>query len=315
MSSYNAAVCTLFEGRYHLGLGALVNSLADYGFRGNIYAGYRGDLPPWAERSVEKKNVGKINSKAMIVTESITLYFIESNSDVHFAHFKPKFILDLIDSGNLSENLIFYFDPDITLDFPWVFFEKWAFDSIALCEDVNSPLHRTHPKRQGWKKFLLPHDIKLEKNLDVYINSGFVGFPIMQSEFLSRWWDILQLLIRLNPSFSGLNYPSDYLFWNTDQDALNIILMEKDYPLSIAGREAMSFKEGTSFMAHAIGSPKPWDKNFLRNSLSGHSPNKADKAFFNSTQKPINVISPANLKRRQFALKLASGLGRIFSRN
>ena len=45
MSAY---ACSLFEGSYHIGLGGLVNSLYRNGFRGTMFAGYRGELPPWS---------------------------------------------------------------------------------------------------------------------------------------------------------------------------------------------------------------------------------------------------------------------------
>ena len=43
----NSLVCTLYEGDYEVGVGALINSLVNNNFTGKIVVGHKGNLPTW----------------------------------------------------------------------------------------------------------------------------------------------------------------------------------------------------------------------------------------------------------------------------
>jgi hypothetical protein len=86
----NSAVCTLFEGDYHYGVGALANSLYACGFRGKIYAGYRGPLPPWVAAPKELNGFTEFHE-----VEGLTLCFIPLTTNIHFANYKPDFMLEV----------------------------------------------------------------------------------------------------------------------------------------------------------------------------------------------------------------------------
>ena len=67
------AVCTLFEGHYHYGVAALVNSLYKQGYRGSIYAGYRGSLPKWADQAHVLHGEGEMT---LAVAGDLCIHFI-----------------------------------------------------------------------------------------------------------------------------------------------------------------------------------------------------------------------------------------------
>ena len=135
-------IFTVFEGDYHHGLGALVNSAFQCGYRRNVWAGYRGPLPPWAEQA---KDCGTYSE--LQVADALGIRFVPLESGVHFTSYKPRFMLDLL--GTLAPDIVamFYFDPDTTIKAGWAFFEQWVRCGVALCEDLNSPWNPTHPLR------------------------------------------------------------------------------------------------------------------------------------------------------------------------
>ena len=208
----SSVVCTLFEGTHHLGLAALVNSLVSHNYRGKIYAGYRGQLPPWAIGKIQKNNISDLNIEEYIVGNDISLCFIKLETDHHLTNYKPEFIYKICqtDSGN-SDN-IFYFDPDITINFKWEFYEKWATDSIAICEDVNPSIRHNHPKRKGWRQYFEKHNIDLPIDLDFYVNAGFMGFPRDASSFLLAWCEILQMMEKEDINLSSFSAGNHDLF-------------------------------------------------------------------------------------------------------
>src|SRR4051812_25512698 len=107
-----SAICTLFEDHYHNGVAALINSLYKNGFRGDFYAGYRGTLPTWAGKAVESSILQWSGAKSLKVAEGLNIHFLPVTTNFHFAHYKPDFMLALMNS-NTQPDFVAYFDPDI----------------------------------------------------------------------------------------------------------------------------------------------------------------------------------------------------------
>ena len=133
---HDQVVCTLFEGHYHFGFAVLLNSLLRAGFRGLMWAGYRGDLPPWTAQ------LKRLGTEWFELPNGAQLGFERLTPSAHFANYKPNFMLDLVQK-RIARKLLWYFDPDITVRCSWRFFERWATFGLALCSDSikapNSP--------------------------------------------------------------------------------------------------------------------------------------------------------------------------------
>lgn len=300
-------VCTLFEGSYGMGAAALFNSLIAAGFSGTVYAGFRGALPNWAVE-VQKAQGYVTGSKAKLVIE-----FVPLDTDWHLTNYKPRFMLQIMEMKERAAEGILYFDPDITIRCEWDFIRDWLGFGMAFCEDVNSPMHATHPRRMMWRRMFpsLRQDFASD---NIYVNAGFVGVRRQDLDFLRMWESIIMQAAPFTggpAAWYGDAIPKPFSpFAAFDQDALNIALMANKSPVSIVGPEGMDFKSGGYIMSHAIGSPKPWIGTFLGKALRGRAPSLADRYFvknlLSGPLKPISDLQLAIMRLDLFLAKLVS---------
>ncbi len=303
MRETNSVIVTLAEHSYFKGVAALINSLGASGFSGKIVIGYRGDLPSWLEVA-----------EGQLPSIGIKTYAMEG--PLHFTYRKAELLNYASSDPNDYPSHLFYFDPDITINCPWDFFEKWADFGVALCEDINSPLGLTDPKRLQWKEFSESRGFTWRNELTEYANGGFIGLTKSTFGFISDWQKIIDLVLETVPESRNLIYPEpNYIFNVPDQDALNIALACTVHKLSITGKRNMDFEPGGTVMSHAIGSPKPWQKSFIRSSLNGHPPTTADKLYYKYASGPVSPYSPMTLTLKRMSLATASLIGRFMRRN
>jgi hypothetical protein len=309
----SSVVCTLFEGDYHQGVGVLTNSLYAHGFRGVVWAGYRGALPPWVSGAREQGGYTEFSP-----AEGITLRFVELPVKIHLTNFKPDFVLMLWQKYCPEAQAIFYFDPDITVMGSWTFFATWVDAGVAMCADVNPSMPANHPIRFAWKKFYQAYGITFRRELDIYFNGGFFGLKRDQIEFLHCWQRLQELMAQEIGGMGNVNVRDrTFMFNKTDQDAMNVAAMACEPSVSPMGQDGMDFQYGGGgyVMSHAAGGSKPWNKAFLKDLfLHGSRPSRTDRLFFKHVKSPIVVFSSASLGCKLFTLLSASFLGRFMSR-
>jgi hypothetical protein len=303
-------ICTLYEGDYHFGVAALVNSLVAGGFEGPIVVGYRGSLPYWV-KDLERVGV----SDTFAVSGRAHLKFIPIVADTHFTHMKPAFMLSLI-RDNPSARFISYFDPDITISCSWRFFETWVARGVALCEDTsNGTMPENHPLRLTWVELARASGWESPRPLSRYYNAGFVGLPVANAGFLRAWQGFIDLARDHGSNLESLSSGTRAdPFHVPDQDALNIAAMYSTDPLTTMGPEGMGFEVGGFTMYHSVGRPKPWQKKLIWLALSGDPPSGCDRAFLDNAQSPISPYSRLALDAKRLSYKAAALIGRFYRR-
>jgi len=320
-----STICTLFEGHYHYGVAALVNSLIEQGFTGPVYVGYKGSLPEWASVANNDPALNWPGGRTLPVKNGVQVHFLPIASTSHLTNHKPDFMLQLLQGPAKNTDAIFYLDPDIQVVGAWRFFEEWVSCGVALSEDFNSPLPANHPRRVFWRKYYGKNGIKLSFKEPVYANGGFIGVSKNNYGFLNQW----QLMQEnMAPAIGGLGQsmfsPDKALvcdkqegfdaFSRTDQDALNAAVEAWDGTYSFIGKEAMGFVQGTTIIPHALSFPKPWKSKIILNALSGHALRVADRTYWQYSNTSIITYSNSTLKKKRLYIKIAAIIGRFYRR-
>jgi hypothetical protein len=315
-------ICTLFEHHYHYGVAVFVNSLCATGYTGTIYAGYRGPLPAWAKDGAKQLPNGHWELAA---SPQVRIIFIHLETTAHFANYKPDFMLQLEALAGSESDALIYFDPDIVLNGPWTYVENWLTCGVAICEDVNSPVSEYHPRRVGWRRFFKQYGYELTPRTHCYVNSGIVGITWEHRRLLPLWQAIMGRISALLGGgdvvgIDGGRTPDGPFgvadcFSTPDQDALNAALeASPDLPVSILGREAMGFQTGGTAFPHALGSPKPWLRNYIPRAFSGFAPGKVDKVYWSNAEGPLRPFSKFYIFLVRVQLLIASAIGRVIKR-
>ena len=311
--NYKHVVTTLYEGHYEFGVGALINSLVSSDFEGLICVAYKGNLPFWLQQLKSENQSDKLYK----ITEKVWLRFDEVIVDMHFGYYKPYYLKQMADAYPETMGC-FYFDPDIVVIGKWSFYENWIQSGVAICQDSNySILYWNHPWRNKWRADFSNSNRGVDKTLNYYINSGFIGVNRPHFEIINRW-------IEINEVYKSLGYPIHFFdqsqalsAYKGDQDVLNAALtLSPDLTYSIIGKEAMAFDFPYAIMAHAVDGAgvKPWKRNYLKHAIKGGKATVTDEAYLDYCSVPIEIYSQSALKKKRILLKISKIINRIWKK-
>ena len=312
-SAGDAAICTLFEGDYHLGLAAFLNSLVRAGYAGTVWTGYRGALPPWLGQLKRASS----DADEYWIADQIRIVFMKLNTGIHLTNYKPEFMLNLLASEARHCKYLWYFDPDIFIKASWAFFADWQSYGIALCQEaVDNIFPADAPLRQQWVKLAAGIGLSDPRPMNHYYNGGMVGVPSAHADFLETWKALIALAEAEGVDLECLMPGNREMpFHASDQDALNIAAMYSKHPLTTLGPQGMGFIMGASMMMYHTVGQKPWRGSFLLRALRGIPPTGAMKFFFTVVDAPIRAYSPLQLRAKRMACSIAALIGRFYRKS
>ncbi len=302
-------VCTLWEKDHHKGVATLVNSLVRAGYQGTVWTGYRGDLPPWATGGILKGNRYTFRSGA-----GVDVVFVEMPTELHFAQYKPSWMLRVMEELDSECEGVYYFDPDMFVVGSWTFFERWLKLGIAAAEDAAYPFNKNHPLVLGWREYAKSIGYTHWNEANAYFNSGLVGVSRDMRSFLSLWHEVMNAIRRDFGAMKGMYTSSRTdLFHRPGQDGFTLATYLTPCPVSWVGPDGMAFERGEWLTVHSY-LYKPWRVKVFRDLLSGRKPDRGARLYWQLADGPIQVESLARIRRHRWMIPLAAFLSRFYQR-
>jgi hypothetical protein len=172
----------------------------------------------------------------------------------------------------------------------------------------------THPIRNAWRNYYRKFGRNLQNRLDIYVNGGFVGVTLELKGFLEEW---RQIQFEMSPAAENMMgwglRDRTFEFCFTDQDAVNITLMNTTLPYSLSEKGGMDIDRIGYLMSHSLGGAKPWRRRYLWERFSkGFSVGFADRTYWLHVRCPIVLYSPWQRRLRLVDLMTTVAINRIF---
>jgi len=100
-------------------------------------------------------------------------------------------------------------------------------------------------------------------------------------------------------------------FMTPDQDTLNITVMVWPGSITTLGPDVMGFAS-LGEIPHAIGTNKPWRRNYISKALRAKPPRYADNVFWSYADKPAEAFARQHITAKRLRLRIASMINRVY---